>query len=230
MKRLAELDILRGVRLLMMVVNHSPSSLRRFTDQPVGFFTTAEAFVSVSAFLAGMLFRKRMEKDGFDAARSSNTQQSVVDTPPSAQNPPPAPNAYARQSMVSSGIIKALTYAPRGEIDGAVLDNGTIVHVPPPVGIQYASLFRIGAPLAASGYGTANGYGRSFEATLIGPSAGQMRPVAAAGYGPRDGSPGLVNMSERARFIHGRLSVESHAGKGTRVEVRAPIAAADDLY
>jgi hypothetical protein len=92
--------------------------------------------------------------------------------------------------MVSSGIIKALTYAPRGEIDGAVLDNGTIVHVPPPVGIQYASLFRIGAPLAASGYGTANGYGRSFEATLIGPSAGQMRPVAAAGYGPRDGSPG----------------------------------------
>jgi hypothetical protein len=161
---------------------------------------------------------------------NANTQQSVVDTPPSAQNPPPAPNAYARQSMVSSGIIKALTYAPRGEIDGAVLDNGTIVHVPPPVGIQYASLFRIGAPLAASGYGTANGYGRSFEATLIGPSAGQMRPVAAAGYGPRDGSLGLVNMSERARFIHGRLSVELHAGKGTRVEVRAPIAAADDLY
>jgi hypothetical protein len=59
MKRLTELDVLRGILLLMMVVNHSPSSLRRFTDQPVGFFTTAEAFVFVSAFLAGMLFRKR---------------------------------------------------------------------------------------------------------------------------------------------------------------------------
>lgn len=70
MKRLTELDVLRGVLLLMMVVNHSPSSLRRFTDQPIGFFTTAEAFVFVSAFLAGLLFRKRLEKNGFDAAKS----------------------------------------------------------------------------------------------------------------------------------------------------------------
>jgi hypothetical protein len=44
MKRLTELDVLRGILLLMMVVNHSPSSLRRFTDQPIGFFTTAEGF------------------------------------------------------------------------------------------------------------------------------------------------------------------------------------------
>lgn len=85
-----------------------------------------------------------------------NNQQTVVDTPPSPQNPPPAPNPYARQPMSVSGIIKALTYAPRGEVDGAVLDNGTIVHVPPPVGMQYTNLFRVGASLSASGYGTAN--------------------------------------------------------------------------
>jgi hypothetical protein len=71
MKRLTQLDVLRGILLLMMVVNHSPSSLRRFTDQPIGFFTTAEAFVFVSAFLAGMIFHKRIEKNGFHAARSS---------------------------------------------------------------------------------------------------------------------------------------------------------------
>jgi PAS domain S-box-containing protein len=44
-----------------------------------------------------------------------------------------------------------------------------------------------------------------------------------------NGSLGLVSMGERARFVHGLLSVESHAGKGTKVEVRVPIAAADDL-
>jgi hypothetical protein len=76
MKRLTELDVLRGILLLMMVVNHSPSSLRRFTDQPIGFFTTAEAFVFVSAFLAGMLFRKRIEKHGFSAARSSTIHRA----------------------------------------------------------------------------------------------------------------------------------------------------------
>jgi two-component system, LuxR family, sensor kinase FixL len=44
-----------------------------------------------------------------------------------------------------------------------------------------------------------------------------------------NGSLGLVSMRERARFLHGRLSIESHAGKGTRVEARVPIAEADDL-
>src|SRR3979409_1075784 len=76
MKRFIEFDVLRGVLLLMMIVDHSPSSLRRFTDQPLGFFTTAECFVFVSAFLAGMLFRKRAEKLGFAAARSSSIHQA----------------------------------------------------------------------------------------------------------------------------------------------------------
>jgi PAS domain S-box-containing protein len=44
-----------------------------------------------------------------------------------------------------------------------------------------------------------------------------------------NGSLGLVSMEERARFVHGRLLVESHAGKGTRVEARVPIDGADDL-
>ena len=44
-----------------------------------------------------------------------------------------------------------------------------------------------------------------------------------------NGSLGLVSMAERARFVHGRLSIESHPGKGTRIDVRVPIAAADDL-
>jgi hypothetical protein len=71
MKRLIIFDILRGILLLMMIVDHSPSQLRLFTDQPMGFFTTAEGFVFVSAFLAGMLFRRRADQSGFVAARSA---------------------------------------------------------------------------------------------------------------------------------------------------------------
>jgi hypothetical protein len=76
MKRFSEFDILRGILLLMMSVDHSPSSLRRLTDQPLGFFSTAECFVFVSAFLAGMVFRKRAEKLGFAAARSSSIHRA----------------------------------------------------------------------------------------------------------------------------------------------------------
>jgi OpgC protein len=71
MKRLVICDSLRGIMLLMMIVDHSPSQLRLFTDQPMGFSTTAEGFVFVSAFLAGMIFRRRTDKAGFAAAGSA---------------------------------------------------------------------------------------------------------------------------------------------------------------
>ncbi|MBV9998764.1 MAG: OpgC domain-containing protein [Verrucomicrobia bacterium] len=77
MKRLVELDILRGFLLLLMISNHSPSPLRRFTDQPVGFFSTAEDFVFVSAFLAGMLFQKRTERQGFEAAKMATMGRAL---------------------------------------------------------------------------------------------------------------------------------------------------------
>ena len=41
-------------------------------------------------------------------------------------------------------------------------------------------------------------------------------------------SLGLISMGERVRFVHGLLSVESQAGRGTRVEVRVPIAGVDE--
>src|SRR5258707_15655486 len=76
MKRFVALDVLRGVLLLMMAVDHSPSALRRFTDQPLGFSTTAECFVFVSAFLAGLIFRKREEKTRFGTACASYLQRA----------------------------------------------------------------------------------------------------------------------------------------------------------
>jgi hypothetical protein len=77
MKRMVELDVLRGFLLLMMVVNHSPTPLRPITDQAVGFFSTAEPFVFISALLAGLLFQKRREKSGFAAARAATLQRAL---------------------------------------------------------------------------------------------------------------------------------------------------------
>jgi hypothetical protein len=77
MKRFVELDILRGFLLLMMVVNHAPTYLRMFTDQPIGFFSTAEAFVFVSALLAGLLFQRRSDDQGFDAARAATVSRAL---------------------------------------------------------------------------------------------------------------------------------------------------------
>ena len=62
---------------MLMVVNHSPSPLRQLTDQPVGFFSTAEGFVFISALLAGLLFQKRSEKLGFAAARAATLERAL---------------------------------------------------------------------------------------------------------------------------------------------------------
>jgi hypothetical protein len=77
MKRYLELDVVRGFLLVLMVVNHSPSPLRRFTEQPFGFFSTAEAFVFISALLAGLLFERRSEEQGFSAARAATLRRAL---------------------------------------------------------------------------------------------------------------------------------------------------------
>jgi len=106
------------------------------------------------------------------------TQRSVSDTPPGPGKAPPAPN-LVRQQMSANGTIRAVTHALRGEPDGAILSDGTIVHVPPPVGEEYADLLQPGKPLAAIGLGTSNSYGRSLEAIALGSSPNQLQTVVA---------------------------------------------------
>jgi hypothetical protein len=76
MKRLIQLDILRGLFLVLIVINHTPNPLRAFTDQPFGFFSAAEGFVFVSAFLAGMVFLKRLQRDGLTAASAASVRRA----------------------------------------------------------------------------------------------------------------------------------------------------------
>lgn len=53
MSRQSELDALRGLMLIIMVLTHLPTRLRAYSDQPLGFVSAAEGFVFLSAFVAG---------------------------------------------------------------------------------------------------------------------------------------------------------------------------------
>jgi len=107
------------------------------------------------------------------------SQRSVVDTPPSPRHPrPPRPGSGSRQPLNANGTIRVLTHNKRGEVDGVVLSDGSVIHFAPPVGVQFAALLREGNAVAATGYGTSNEFGRSLEATAIGPSMSQLEPIA----------------------------------------------------
>jgi hypothetical protein len=120
-------------------------------------------------------------------------QRAVVEAPPSREHPPPPrPASVNRQPLSAQGTIRALTRAKHGEIDGAVLSDGTIIHFPPHAVPQFITLLHEGNPLAVRGYGTTNEYGRSLEATAVGPSPDQLQPIVSGPDlqpPPQNGSP-----------------------------------------
>ena len=61
-----------------------------------------------------------------------------------------------------------VTTAPRGEPDGVILADGTVIKLTPPVAQQFPTLVQTGVKVAAQGYGTRNQYGTALQATAFG--------------------------------------------------------------
>ena len=111
---------------------------------------------------------------------SDRTGQAMTDRPPGAPPmPKPRPGAGLVR-LVASGSVERVTSAPRGEPDGVLLTDGTVVKLTPPAAAQFAALLRPGAIIAAEGYGTSNRYGESLQATAFG-TPGKLTPL----YGPQ---------------------------------------------
>ena len=81
------------------------------------------------------------------------------------------------QPLSVMGNIRVVRRNPHGDIDGAVLEDGTLLHLPPHAGRQFAELFREGRLLAATGFGTANDFGQTIAVAMLGPSADALALV-----------------------------------------------------
>jgi hypothetical protein len=114
-----------------------------------------------------------------DVITNSRTGQSVADHAPSWRDrrTPPHLKRLSMNAMQASGAIVALLYAPRGEVRGLILADGTQIHVRPDVGDSVSRTLSVGETVQAEGYGTDNHYGRSLEATAIGLGGGRLVPL-----------------------------------------------------
>lgn len=65
--------------------------------------------------------------------------------------PPPEPRRVGPNETVR-GTVERLTTAPKGETDGAILDDGTFVHWPPHLEDRFAALVRQGDRIEAVGF------------------------------------------------------------------------------
>lgn len=119
--------------------------------------------------------------------RSGRSGREVVDRPPTFGAPPPPPPTPGQLTpLQADGKIQRLVYGPAGEVNGALVSDGTVVRMPPHLALQFADLLRVGAPLSASGFGVATPDGRAIEATQLGRDRSSLRTLFTA---PRPDGP-----------------------------------------
>ncbi len=123
------------------------------------------------------------------------TGQTVVDNGPPAR---PRGPAGGGQSIEAQGRVKQQLHGPRGDLNGVVLEDGTIIRLPPPEAERLASQLAPGQTVYARGDGLATPLGKVIAARAIGPSKDQTTALAAPppgfpwrhGHGPgREAGP-----------------------------------------
>ncbi|MCZ8396382.1 hypothetical protein [Achromobacter ruhlandii] len=112
-----------------------------------------------------------------DAIVNATSGQTVYDQPPppDAGRPlPPHLRAQALRPQRVEGQVDAVLTGPRGEANGVILTDGSIVRFPPE-SLRLSVL--PGAPFAADGLGTRNALGTSLEAISMGTSLSALQPL-----------------------------------------------------
>lgn len=115
------------------------------------------------------------------------TSNTVVDSGP-GEGPGPGPRG-ARQAMSLQGQVQMSLHGPRGELDGAMLEDGTILRLPPPEAERFTVLLMPGQTIAAQGEGLTTAMGRVVEVQAIGRSQTELNFVQRPGPPPRGPRP-----------------------------------------
>jgi hypothetical protein len=167
----------------------------------------------------------RVEVRGWQSARpgfvvgtsvtDARTGQTVVDQgppPPGTRPPPPPPGEPAPGAQWASvqGQVRQDLHGPAGDINGALLADGTELKLPPPAAYQVSGWLQPGETIAARGYLLANRFGRVMDVQAIGPSPDRLAqvgwvgppgpggaPPAPPGPGPAAAPPGPGGPSQR---------------------------------
>jgi hypothetical protein len=121
------------------------------------------------------------------AITNDATGSTVVDGGPGA-GPGPGPRG-ARQPMSLQGRVQMPLHGPRGELNGAMLEDGTVLRLPPPEAERLAVLLMPGQMIVVEGDGLTTAMGRVVEVQAIGPSQAQLNFVQRPGPPPRGPRP-----------------------------------------
>jgi hypothetical protein len=117
------------------------------------------------------------------------TGQTVVDDGPPGPGPgpdrrPPPPDARAGAPDAAlsevRGRVRMALHGPKGEVNGALMEDGTILRLPPPEAARFADLLQPGRSLVAEGLENKTAVGTVLDAREIGAAADPMMNVEGA--------------------------------------------------
>jgi len=121
------------------------------------------------------------------------TGRTVVDTgPPRPGGGPGGGPAAAIPGLTEiEGRVRMPLHGPRGDVNGALLEDGTVLRLPPPEVDRFVALLQPGRDLVAEGILLANPLGKVLEVRQIGASRDQLNEVQAPpGPGGKKGRHG----------------------------------------
>ena len=83
------------------------------------------------------------------------------------------------QPMQDNGKIKAVLHEPRGDMNGVLLEDGTVVRLPPREAERLGATLGVGQPLHVRGEGIASPLGKIIMARQVGPDQAHLTDIAA---------------------------------------------------
>jgi hypothetical protein len=121
--------------------------------------------------------------------------RTVVDNGPPAPGPGPAPppppagpdagpSAPIPGLSEIQGRVRMVLHGPRGDVNGALLEDGTILRLPPPEANRFASLLQPGQSLVAEGDELTGAIGKVVAVRQLGASRTQLSLIEGP-PGPR---------------------------------------------
>jgi hypothetical protein len=116
--------------------------------------------------------------------------RTIVDTEPAGprMDPPPPPatpiaglpkSAAPLPGLIEArGRVRMTLHGPQGEINGALLDDGTVLRLPPPAVTTFSTLLQSGQTVVAEGVGLSNALGKVLDVRQIGTSRENLDNIA----------------------------------------------------